>query len=124
MSFRQPATDDFLADAYLKHYETGDDSLAWAFSTVNGIILRDAERGWAITLALIANACTDNALGYVAAGPLEEMLEVHGNTIIDRVEDLARSEPKFRRALSFVTCFKDSMPETVRSRIGQIVAGL
>ena len=42
-----------LVETYLRHY-AGDESLLWAFSEVNKITFSDAERGWTITLALIA----------------------------------------------------------------------
>jgi Family of unknown function (DUF6869) len=111
----QPANDDRLVEAYLRNYLTRDDSLLWAFSEVNDITRKDTERGWRLTLVLIA----EKALGYVAAGPLDEMLEVHGDCIIDRVEELSRSDKRFRHALSLVGCFEDSMPERIRSRINR-----
>jgi hypothetical protein len=112
--------DSRLVDAYLRHYATRDDSLLWAFSEVNDITPRHAERGWNITLALISAASNDAELGYVVAGPLEEVLEVHGNLMMDRVEELARTDAKFREALSRVACFEDSMPSKVRDRINKV----
>jgi hypothetical protein len=115
-------TDDTrLIEAYLKHYATGDHSLRWAFDEVNEVTYGQAERGWNIALELIAAAPDDGALGYVAAGPLEEVLEVHGKQVIDRVENLARLDAKFRKALSLVACFEDSMPEDIRARVGRAV---
>jgi hypothetical protein len=115
------AEDTALVKAYLEHYATRDDSLLWAFIEVNEITYKDAERGWSITQALIAAAPDDSSLGYLAAGPLDEVLEVHGRQIIDRVEDLARQDPKFLKVLSRVACFEDSMPEEIRTRISNAV---
>jgi len=91
--------------------------LFWAFSEVNKITFSDAERGWNITLALIAAAPDYRTLGYVAAGPLEEVLEVHGERLVDRVENLVHRDEKFRRALLLVACFEDSMTEAIRTRV-------
>jgi hypothetical protein len=110
-----------LVSAYLQHYETKDGSLLWAFIEVNEITLRHAERGWNITLALIAAAPNDEALGYVVAGPLEEVLEVHGKLLMDRVEQLAQVDDKFLMALSRVVCFEDSMSRATRDRIDRAV---
>ena len=115
-----PEGDAHLVDAYLRHYATGDQSLLWAFSEVNAITFRQAERGWNIALALIAAAPTDDALGYVVAGPLEEVLEVHGNLLMDLVEERALVDAKFRNALSRVVCFDDSMPSHIRDRINRV----
>jgi hypothetical protein len=96
--------------------------LLWAFTEVNDITFRFPERGWNITLALIVAAPTDEALNYVVAGPLEEVLEVHGSLLIDRVEGLARADARFKDALSRVACFEDSMPQPIRERILRLKA--
>jgi len=38
----------------------------------------------------------------LAAGPLEDLLHEHGNAIIDKVEILAKTNPKFRKLLNGV----------------------
>ena len=111
-----------LVDAYLRNYATKDDELLWAFSEVNEITVMDAERGWSITRALIAAAPDDQTLGYLAAGPLEDVLEVHGVQLMDRIESLAHHDKKFRQALSHVECLEDSMPKIVRDRINLLKA--
>ncbi len=120
MSLELTEYDARLVDAYLRHYATSDDSLLWAFGEVNEITVMDAERGWSITLALIAAAPDDQTLGYLAAGPLEDVLEVHGGQLMDRVESLAHRDKKFRQALSYVACHEDSMPQVVRARINSL----
>ena len=117
MPVAEQEDDSKLVDAYLRTYKLQDNSLLWAFSELHVITLHDTERGWRITLALIAGASNEGVLGYVAAGPLEEMLEVHGNEIIDRVEALAHTDEKFRKALSLVACFEDSMPSDICARV-------
>jgi hypothetical protein len=112
-----------LVDAYLRHYATGDGALLWAFIEVNQITVKEAERGWNIALALIERAPDDKALRYVAAGPLDDVLECHGDWVIDRVEQLVSHDTKFRRALSGVGCFEDSMPRHIRERIGNALDG-
>ncbi len=95
-------TDSDLVDAYLLHYTTRDESLQWAFGELLDITGSDPERAWLLTLALIERAPDVESLGYVAAGPLEDLLYARGEQFIDRVEDLARRNPKFRQALSSV----------------------
>jgi len=51
---------------------------------------------------LIADASDEKSLAYVAAGPLEDLLHKHGDVVIDRVELHARTDPKFRLALTGV----------------------
>lgn len=59
----------------------------------------DPIHAWRLTLLLIEAAPTLEALSYVAAGPLEDLLYGRGEQFIDEVERLARQDPKFRRAL-------------------------
>jgi hypothetical protein len=53
------------------------------------------------TLQPIA-AAPDNAVGYVAAGPLEDLLYARGPLFIDELERLANSDPKFPSALRLI----------------------
>jgi hypothetical protein len=54
---------------------------------------------WEIVTHLIDIAPSDDALGYFAAGPLEDLLSEHGPYLIARVEERARDNPKFLRAI-------------------------
>src|ERR1700724_2176028 len=59
----------------------------------------DPERAWELTLSLVAKASNPRTLSYVAAGPMEDLLNNHGSAVIDRVEIAARRDSKFRLAL-------------------------
>jgi hypothetical protein len=45
---------------------------------------------------------TDTILSNLGAGPLEDLLVVHGDKFIDRVELLARQDRQFRKSLGIV----------------------
>lgn len=96
---RQPDRDSALVDAYLRHYTHADAGLAWAWQELDELVSSDPARAWTVTLRLIAAALTTAALAYVAAGPLEDLLQRHAAQFIDELEGLARRDPKFRRAL-------------------------
>lgn len=57
------------------------------------------EIAWEIVTELIDRAPSDDALGYFAAGPLEDLLSDHGPALIERVEQRAHENPKFLRAV-------------------------
>jgi hypothetical protein len=44
----------------------------------------------------------DKVLGVLAAGPLEDLIHYHGSQYIDRIEEEARRNPKFRHLLGGV----------------------
>ena len=75
--------DEELVAAYLKHFETGDDGLFWAFERVQQYVRKDPTKAWEVTLQLIAAAPDPRTRGYVAAGPLEDLLYARGELFID-----------------------------------------
>src|SRR6516225_3049095 len=62
-----------IAAAYLGHFATKRKDDAWAVTEVDDLIRRDAVRGWEVTRALVQKAESDEALAYIAAGPLEDL---------------------------------------------------
>ena len=63
------------------------------------ITLRAPEIAWGLVTELIDRAPSEYALGYFAAGPLEDLLSDHGPSLIDRVEQRAWENPTFLRAV-------------------------
>jgi hypothetical protein len=110
-----PAAD--VAAAYLRWWssafpgpgpemvETPDDPDRWADDVIDRIAIHsdhstpDVEYGWEIMLALVAAARDDDELGSIAAGPVEDYLSGHGETVIERVEAQAAADPKYRQML-------------------------
>ena len=58
------------------------------------------ENQWQFIVATVAQAQSDAELGHIAAGPVEQLLGKHGETLIDRVEQYAATDPKFARMLT------------------------
>jgi hypothetical protein len=92
-----------LANAYLLYFETKRKEDRWAWSEVDDLIRHDAERGWEVTQVLVKKSTSDEALGFVAAGPLEDLLKKHGLAVIDRIEEECLENERLRMALSGVT---------------------
>lgn len=67
-------------------------------------------------LRLIELSPDDYVLANVAAGPLEDLLGLHAYGFIDRVENQARTNPRFRRCLSGVWGWS-SIPDDVQVRL-------
>lgn len=68
----------------------------------------DLPHAWAITKALIEKADTDDALGYVAAGPLEDLLDGYGDAALDAVETACETDQKMQLALSGIWLERES----------------
>jgi len=86
-----------LADDWLIHAET-----SWAWDEVRRVVDEDpAERAWSVVLELIRASPDDAALGSVGAGPLEDLLERHGDAVIDALE-MAAADRRVRYCISNV----------------------
>jgi chorismate synthase len=74
------------------------------------------EAAWRIFLAVWPLVkSNDDALGLLAAGPLEDLIADHGARFIDRIEDLARRDIDFARLLGGV--WQSSTPDDIWRRI-------
>lgn len=89
--------------------ERGDRVSDWfttALRTPDG-----AEDAWPVIVALVEGAPDDEAVAFVAAGPLENLIRDHGPRFLDRLEAQARTSAHFRDALSGVWGWEDMPPE-------------
>ena len=99
---------DTIADAYLCSTAQlkRDGQLPhedwWSYEEVQRLVRTDLNRGFAVVLLLVTKAETDSTVGEVAAGPLEDLLDVHSHKALDLVEQACGSSPRLQLALSLV----------------------
>lgn len=91
---------NWIADSYLRHHAHRREEDAWAWPEVGRIVRADLTRGWEITRLLLNKADSDEALGYVAAGPLEDLVDGYGDAALDIIERACDSELRLQLALS------------------------
>lgn len=84
-------------------------------------VYADPERVWPIILELIERVPDDHALGYIAAGPLEDLMRFHSARFRDRCAALARTNPRFREALRGVWGW-ERMPKKTRQLLLPLLA--
>jgi len=75
-----------IITTYLHYFETKQETDFWAVDEVDTRVLRDPEKGWEITRTLVNRALTEEALAYIAAGPLEDLLNHHGAAVMVQIE--------------------------------------
>ena len=91
----------------------------WAISEVIDWALDgDGDRLWQFILEAHQRDLSDKVIGNLAAGPLEDLLAKRGADFIDRVEELARKDPKFNYLLGGV--WRNSMTDDVWKRVENI----
>ena len=110
-----PITD--LAIAYHRYGETRSDADFWAWERVTEIVRGPtAERAWEMVVALVRSA-SDEGLEYVGAGPVEDLVCIHGAALIDWIDGEARRDPRFRETLASVWLMVEEIPEAVLARL-------
>jgi len=72
-----------LTDAYLRHHANHRSEDFWAWEEVERRVRADLAQAWAVTQLLVEKAESDTALGYVAAGPLEDFVDGYGDAALD-----------------------------------------
>jgi len=74
----------------------------WASEALNELVREDPDKAWAVVELLVERADSDELLGSIAAGPLEDLLRKHGAMLVSRVEEKARRDLRFKRCLGGV----------------------
>jgi hypothetical protein len=88
----------------------------WAVSEVMDWTLEgDGERLWQFILEVYKRDLPDKVIAVLAAGPLEDLLAKQGVDFIDRIEELARRDPKFNHLLGGV--WRNTMTDEVWHRV-------
>jgi hypothetical protein len=124
-----PDLDDAIANSFGYWEKVSSTSRADRLEAQNGNRLDDwlseamhsrdgpADEGvWAVVLALVEAAPDGRALGYVAAGPLEDLAWYHGEQFGERLVERTRADPKFRTAMAGILGW-DRVVEPYRSRL-------
>jgi hypothetical protein len=111
-----------LARGYLKYHRTRAAQDAWAFEEVLARISAEPDDAWNLVLALVTMA-DDESLGYIGAGPLEKLVRRFGSDLVDRVEDRAREDPRFRFCLGSVWLSEGELPPAVQDRVVRASGG-
>ncbi len=88
----------------------------WAVSEVIDWALEgDGDRLWQFILEVYKRDLTDEIIAVLSAGPLEDLLSKRGVDFIDRIEELARKDPKFNYLLGGV--WRNAMADEVWQRV-------
>jgi hypothetical protein len=91
----------------------------WALSEVAyWAIEGTGDQLWQFVLETYKRDLPDQVIAVLAAGPLEDLLAKRGPNFIDRVEELARKDPKFNHLLGGV--WRNTMSEEVWERVQKI----
>jgi|AGTN01.2.fsa_nt_gi hypothetical protein len=112
-----------IVDAWIAAQELMDDAHDpgnWAIQLVLRWQSRDPERVWTFIQAVVKRDPPDESMEMLAASTIEDLLSRWGFEYIDKVEDLAKSNHRFRYFLRAVWGW-NSMPSEVRTRLDALI---
>lgn len=112
--------EDELVATWVQYYLHKKDSDFWAFEQMEELVQNEPENAWNCILKIMYMNSSDTVLGNLSAGPLEELLFNHGGGFIDRVETLARQNPKFTKLIKGV--WVSEMPKEVKTKLVNLQA--
>ncbi len=87
----------------------------WAFEELDDLCTDSPEDTWEIILGILARGPSDEEIGMLAAGPLEDLLARHGRYVIERVEREASRNPAFASLLGGV--WQLTIPDDIWARV-------
>lgn len=92
------------ADAYIDVHESGNSanehhSCYWAIEKFADMEMDHPDLNWAAMLHIISKSTSDIVIHSLANGPLEELVELHGEAYIEKIEKVAQSNLDFRLLL-------------------------
>jgi hypothetical protein len=91
----------------------------WAVSEImNWALEGEGDQLWQFILEVYKRDLPDKVTAVLAAGPLEDLLAKRGVDFIDRIEELARKDPKFNYLLGGV--WRNAMTDEVWQRVQAI----
>lgn len=98
------AIQDALAgtEAYEKNF--------WAHEELAGLCEDKPQDAWEVIIALVDAATSEPLLEAIGAGPLQELMAMHGAEFISRVEQEAAASARFRRAMAGAWLDGDDTP--------------
>jgi hypothetical protein len=115
------------ARGFIAAYEAPDPALGknelspYVAGLMPGSESLDPEDAWQIVLAVLSQKPSDEVIGILAAGPLEDLIQDQGAKFIERIENEARKNPAFRRLLGGV--WQSGTPD-VWARVEKARAGI
>jgi hypothetical protein len=104
-----------LAQRNPRQSDDGPDPDFWAWEYINAL-WRTGDRAALDRLVDLADSAPDaDDLAYLGAGPVEDLVRVFGELLIDNIEEAARRSPSFLRALQGM--YPTLIPESIRVRL-------
>jgi hypothetical protein len=112
--------DAFLDFAQQKGGTPRHDELFWVFEEMEELVKHRPEDAWIVIRQIADRNPPPSVLGYLAAGPLEDLLSQHGPAFIERAEAAAARDSQFVALLDGM--YQNTMSDEVWRRVQAAIA--
>ena len=97
------------------HTHAADNEYFWAWDKMYDIVHNEPDLAWELILRIMKADNSAIGLANLAAGPLEDLLGLHGDKIIERAEKEAVGDSQFKYLLGGV--WKNMMTGEIWDRV-------
>ncbi|NHQ85260.1 hypothetical protein HA050_03935 [Iodobacter sp. HSC-16F04] len=117
---QSPVISPELISAWIKIQHAGAESeiadqLWWAWEEVFFFSQKNPEHTFAFILATLREDSSNKIMANLSAGPLEDLIENFGESMIEKIEQEAKTNPLFASLLGGV--WQGSTPDEIWSRV-------
>ena len=92
----------------------------WAWEKLYSIVVRSHDEAWPIVIEIAEKATSDDVLGSLAAGPMEDMLCAYGDHYYDLIKKASETSFNFKRALLMGIRITGPGSEKIKKLINEI----
>lgn len=109
-----------LAEGWIAYWSAPEnsqerDNLSWVSDQEYDLMEKDPEQVWRLILEILRRNSSNEIQEVLSAGPLEDLLAEYGETVIEKVEAEAKSNPIFAKLLGGV--WKNSISDNIWARV-------
>jgi len=105
-----------LIVAWIRYAESHDKAFFWAYDALADLIDQRPTLAWTVIEELVHRVPAGSAFDLAAAGPLEDLVALHGQEVINFIEQRADEDETLREALARVWLSPRDLDPTTRLR--------
>jgi len=112
-----------IAESWIKMHHAREDSSDykdnfWAYSRLSDLCEDKPENCFEIIELIRSIDGSDVILSNLAAGPFEDLLSIHGELFIERIEILSGTDVQLRKLLGAI--WKNSIPDVIWKKVQSV----
>ena len=114
-----------ISQAWIEYHHAGDQADEhhrdfWAYEKLSELTREAPETAWDLMVAILRQDQSDTIVANLAAGPMEDLLGMHGERFIQRIESMAKVDHLFYKLVTAI--WQNEIPDGIWLRLKSIPA--